>query len=78
MATMTLNLTEAEMAALEKLADDQQLSKTVVMRQALRLYQLVILRAAAGETFSFSGDRDRAIQFVGIGFPLSGDTGASQ
>ena len=39
--TMTLNLTEAEMNALEELATKKDLNKTVVIRQALRLYQMV-------------------------------------
>jgi hypothetical protein len=51
--TMTLNLTEAEMAVLEKLSLDKDLSKTSVLRQALRLYQLVDSRMAQGETLYF-------------------------
>ena len=43
---MTLNLTEQEMAVLEGLSKQKDLSKTVVMRQALRLYQLVDARLA--------------------------------
>jgi hypothetical protein len=70
MATMTLNLTDAEMAALDTLATEHDLSKTAVMRQALRLYQLVNHRIKAGETLSFSGDEKRAIAFLGIGFPM--------
>jgi hypothetical protein len=51
--TMTLNLTEAEMEALEKLSQRKDLSKTAVLRQALRLYQLVDHRMAHGETLFF-------------------------
>ena len=39
--TMTLNLTDAEMAVLEALCQKKELSKTVLLRQALRLYQKV-------------------------------------
>lgn len=39
--TMTLNLTEAEMAMLEELREKKELSKTALLRQALRLYQVV-------------------------------------
>ena len=39
--TMTLNLTDAEMSALEELCVKKDLSKTSLLRQALRLYQLV-------------------------------------
>ena len=46
--TMTLNLTEAEMQALESLSVRKDLSKTAVIRQALRLYQLVDHRLASG------------------------------
>ena len=51
--TMTLNLTETEMAALEKLSAQKDLSKTAVLRQALRLYQLVDNRLAQGDTLYF-------------------------
>jgi hypothetical protein len=47
--TMTLNLTDAEMAALEALCVEKDLSKTAVLRQALRLYQLVDSRMKVGE-----------------------------
>lgn len=39
--TLTLNLTEAEMKALETLAKDKDLTKTAVLRQALRSGVLV-------------------------------------
>lgn len=66
-ATMTLNLTEREMNVLNGLANDADVSKIVILRQALRLYQLVHERIKAGETFYFSGDKERAMLFVGIG-----------
>ena len=47
--TMTLNLTDAEMTALEDLAAKKDLNKTVVIRQALRLYQMVDLRLREGK-----------------------------
>jgi hypothetical protein len=47
--TMTLNLTEAEMKALEDLATRKDLNKTVVIRQALRLYQMVDQRIREGK-----------------------------
>ena len=46
--TMTLNLTDQEMRALEELSTQKDLSKTAILRQALRLYQLVDLRLAEG------------------------------
>jgi predicted transcriptional regulator len=47
--TMTLNLTSAEMEALEELAHKKELTKTAVIRQALRLYQMVDERIEQGE-----------------------------
>ena len=47
--TMTLNLNEAEMAALEALCERKGMSKTALLRQALRLYQSVDLRLERGE-----------------------------
>ena len=42
--TMTLNLTDAEMQVLEELCARKDLSKTALLRQALRLYQIVETR----------------------------------
>ena len=67
-ATMTLNLQPREMRALEELAEHQGLTKTAVVRSALRLYQLVHHRLQAGETLTFSGDAERVALFVGPGF----------
>lgn len=47
--TMTLNLTDAEMRALEDLCEKKDLNKTALLRQALRLYQLVEARIEKGE-----------------------------
>lgn len=47
--TMTLNLTTAEMAILEELCDRKGLSKTALLRQALRLYRSVDERLERGE-----------------------------
>ena len=47
--SMTLNLTDLEMSALEALARKKDLSKTALIRQALRLFQLVDARLAKGE-----------------------------
>jgi predicted transcriptional regulator len=53
MKTMTLNLTDAEMEALEELSAAKELSKTAILRQALRLYQLIDIRVAQGEKLYF-------------------------
>lgn len=67
-STMTLNLSDREMAVVDQLAADMDLSKTAVIRGALRLYQLVHVRAKAGEYLIFSGDQQRIVEFVGPGF----------
>ena len=57
--TMTLNLTGAEMDALEDLSKRKDLSKTAVIRQALRLYQAVDVRLAAGEKLVFEDELEK-------------------
>ena len=51
--TMTLNLTDPEMQAVEDLCAKKDVSKTTLLRQALRLYQLVEARTERGEKFFF-------------------------
>jgi hypothetical protein len=51
--TMTLNLTDAEMNALEALSHKKDLSKTALLRQALRLYQVIDARLERGEKLFF-------------------------
>ena len=54
--TMTLNLTSQEMDALEELARRKDLTKTAVIRQALRLFQVVDVRMAQGEKLFFEDE----------------------
>jgi len=54
--TMTLNLTDAEMRALEELSAKKELTKTAVIRQALRLYQTIEARVLKGEKLVFEND----------------------
>ncbi len=58
--TMTLNLTDGEMNALDLLADRKDLSKTQVVRQALRLYQTVDVRLARGEKLFFEDEEKKS------------------
>ena len=58
--TMTLNLTGAEMTALEELSEQKELSKTALIRQAIRLYQLVDARLARGEKLLFEDEKKKA------------------
>ena len=54
--TMTLNLTDAEMRALDDLSVRKDLTKTAVLRQALRLYQTIEARVEKGEKLVFEND----------------------
>lgn len=66
MSTLTLNLDERHMAALDALATEQDMSKTGVMRQALRLYQLVHERAKDGQQLAFTKDgRTVVVELIG-------------
>ena len=55
--TMTLNLTDVEMQVLDDLARKKDLSKTAILRQALRRYQMVDARLAAGEKLVFEDEK---------------------
>ncbi len=55
--TMTLNLTDAEMRVLEGLAKKKDLTKTAIVRQAIRLYQMVEVRVSAGEKLVFEDEK---------------------
>ena len=54
--TMTLNLTDAEMRVLDELSGKKDLTKTAVIRQALRLYQTIEARIDKGEKLLFEND----------------------
>ena len=56
---MTLNLTAAEMGALEELCAKKDLSKTSLLRQALRLYQLIEARIERGDKLFFEDDKTK-------------------
>ncbi len=47
--TMTINLNDNEMSILEDICDKKGLSKTALVRQALRLYQTIDTRIEDGE-----------------------------
>lgn len=56
--TMTLNLTEAEMNAVEQMCEQKGLSKTALVRQSLRLYKSLDDRLSLGDkVFIESADR---------------------
>ena len=57
--TMTLNLSPAEMDSIEELCEKKQLTKTALLRQCLRLYQVIEARIDAGEKIFFE-DKKKA------------------
>jgi len=57
--TMTLNLTDQEMEVLEELAQKKDISKTAIIRQALRLYQLIDVRISEGEKLYFEDSKKK-------------------
>ena len=56
---MTLNLTETEMLVLEELSERKDLSKTALVRQALRMYQVVEARLERGDKLFFENDQTK-------------------
>ena len=56
---MTLNLTETEMLVLEELSDRKDLSKTALVRQALRMYQVVEARLERGDKLFFENEQTK-------------------
>lgn len=57
--TMTLNLTEAEMSTLEELSEKKDLSKTALLRQALRIYQMIDIRLDSGQKLFFENEKTK-------------------
>jgi predicted transcriptional regulator len=47
--TMTLNLNDDEMNALDALSSRYDMSKTAIIRKALRMYQMIDTRLQRGE-----------------------------
>jgi hypothetical protein len=62
--TMTLNLTDSEMTVLEELSRQKDLTKTTVIRQALRLYQLVDARIQRGEKLFFEDPEQKKAELM--------------
>jgi hypothetical protein len=63
--TMTLNLSDAEMSVLEAMCEEKGLSKTALVRQALRLYKSVDDRLMRGEkVFVESADKSEKVELM--------------
>ena len=57
--TMTLNLTKAEMEVLAALSEKKELSKTALLRQALRMYQVIEARLESGNKLFFENEETK-------------------
>lgn len=57
--TLTLVLSDAEMEVLDLLSSERSLSKTAVLRQALRLYQTVDIRQQRGDKLFFENETSK-------------------
>lgn len=62
--TMTLNLTEREMEAIEKLAERKGMNKTALVKQALRLYQTVEERLSRGEKVFLEDTNKKTMELI--------------
>jgi hypothetical protein len=62
--TMTLNLSDAEMEVLESLSQKKDITKTALIRQALRLYQLVDSRISHGEKLFFEDAEEKKSELM--------------
>ena len=59
--TMTLNMTEAEMQVLAVLSEKKDLSKSALLRQALRMYQVIEARLENGDKLFFERENQGEI-----------------
>ena len=57
--TLTLVLSDTEMDVLDTLSTERSLSKTAVLRQALRLYQTVDIRQQRGDKLFFENETSK-------------------
>lgn len=57
--TMTLNLREAEMRILNELSTRKEISKTALLRQALRLYHTLEAHAEKGDKLVVENERTK-------------------
>lgn len=68
MKALTLNLDDRHLSVLKELADAQEISQSTVLRQGLRLYQMIYERAKKGEQIAFTKD-GKLVPVVVVGLP---------
>jgi hypothetical protein len=62
--TMTLNLTQKEMNALDELSQKKRLRKTAMIKQCLRVYQAIEMRLERGEKIFFEDHKKDKAELV--------------
>ncbi len=68
MKPITLNLDDRHLAVLKELAEAQAISQSTVLRQGLRLYQMIYERAKKGEQIAFTKN-GKLVPVVIVGLP---------
>jgi len=74
MSTLTLNLDERHDAVLTSLAAEQDISKTALLRTALRLYQTVHEETKRGRQLAFQNADGSFISLVMLGGPMAAES----
>lgn len=67
--TFTISMDTRHHAVLEALAAEQGMSKSALLRQALRLYQMVHDRAKQGQQLAFRNQDGSYVPQVVVGLP---------
>jgi hypothetical protein len=62
--TITLNLSSQEMEVVEQLCEKKGLSKTSLLKQSIRLYQMVESRIENGERLFFETDKKEKLELL--------------
>jgi predicted transcriptional regulator len=62
--TMTLNLSSDEMAAVESIAQRKDVTKTAIIKQAIRLYLLVDTRLGDGDKLFVEDDEKQKTELA--------------
>ena len=62
--TLTLNLSEKEMKVVEALCEKKGLNKTSLLKQCIRLYQMVETRIENGEKLFFETDKKEKLELL--------------
>lgn len=74
MSALTLNLDERHDAVLTSLAAEQDMSKTALLRTALRLYQTVHEEGKRGRQLAFQNPDGSFISLVMLGGPMAAES----